>query len=828
MTTSKESCGIHPFVALWYLYLRQLKALLHKRFIFARRNPKAIFTQIFLPSLFVSIAMTVAFYRPTSGSDPPVVMSTSNYHRYTGWGQNIVPVFIRKVDENHPAPEARKILDSIIQPSGLGSNCLMTDSSETASFDQFLPPRFPLNSTFVNFIKSCWRVRRNEFRLNKGYVPMNIPQTFQISYPGNRNKLEEFIETALQEFKDTSDYKCKCWYEHTGVECNKEVIQGQKESESTAGFVSMTGDEIVFLSKKDENDFLLSTYQESQLNRFGGYSIGGTRHDVNIDFSLRSSERLRTLVKREELYVYYDLKPRQTIPTYINAINNAILRANIDPEIQGNPNTFGITLINHPLNNTRLMSLEYFETGTDVVIALFIIIAMSFVPASFVVFLVSERYSNAKHLQMVSGMSPLIFWISNYIWDMLNYLVPASACILILIWFDLDAYTSKENLPVVVFLFLLFGWSITPMMYPPSFLFSVPSTAYIVLIVGNLFFGVTAILSVFLLDRFVQEDELLLNVRYVLEYIFLLLPNYNLGRCLAKLAINDVQNKFNIQIGQSHRYISSFDWKVSGQALTAMAFEGMAFFILTILIQYRFFLRKKRLPVTSDPIENEDVDVAAERSRVLSEAYKSKNRQNDEIVFENLSKVYKKSKTNVLAVDRICLGVPQGECFGLLGVNGAGKTSTFKMLTGHASISAGDALIHQHSVVHDLKNVHSAIGYCPQFDALFGELTVIEHLELYAAIRGLSSTKKSEVLNWVLSTLNLRDHMSKQTRTLSGGNKRKLSAAIALLGNPKVVLLDEPTSGMDPIARRFLWDLIKSVVKSGHSVILTSHRLVNW
>ena len=114
---SNESCGMHPIFDVWYLYLRQLNALLQKQFIYARRNPKAIFTPIFLTSLFVSIAMTVAFYRLTSGSDPAAIMSTTNYHRYTGWGNNIVPVFIREVSEDRTAPETRKILESLIQPA---------------------------------------------------------------------------------------------------------------------------------------------------------------------------------------------------------------------------------------------------------------------------------------------------------------------------------------------------------------------------------------------------------------------------------------------------------------------------------------------------------------------------------------------------------------------------------------------------------------------------------------------------------------------------------------------------------------------------------------
>jgi ABC-type multidrug transport system ATPase subunit len=127
--------------------------------------------------------------------------------------------------------------------------------------------------------------------------------------------------------------------------------------------------------------------------------------------------------------------------------------------------------------------------------------------------------------------------------------------------------------------------------------------------------------------------------------------------------------------------------------------------------------------------EEEDADVSTERTRVLRS---SKNE--DLLHVENLVKVYQGSHT---AVNHLCWGVPVGECFGLLGVNGAGKSSTFRMLTGDTLISSGDAFIDGHSVKNERKHCNKYIGYCPQFDALYDELSPREHLALYARYKVL-------------------------------------------------------------------------------------------
>lgn len=158
----------------------------------------------------------------------------------------------------------------------------------------------------------------------------------------------------------------------------------------------------------------------------------------------------------------------------------------------------------------------------------------------------------------------------------------------------------------------------------------------------------------------------------------------------------------------------------------------------------------------------------------------------------------------------------RSECFGLLGVNGAGKTSTFKMLTGDETISSGEAWVDGISVRTNMNQVHQRIGYCPQFDALIDDLTGRETLKIFALLRGVPRHEIDYVSKTLADELNFTKHLDKRIKAYSGGNKRKLSTALvslnfisqnckkvskqiefqALIGDPTVIYLDEPTSGM--------------------------------
>ncbi len=184
----------------------------------------------------------------------------------------------------------------------------------------------------------------------------------------------------------------------------------------------------------------------------------------------------------------------------------------------------------------------------------------------------------------------------------------------------------------------------------------------------------------------------------------------------------------------------------------------------------------------------------------------------------NLTKKYK----NTVAVDGLNLEIAEGELFALLGVNGAGKTTTVKMLSCLAKPTSGDAYLMGESIIGSPSAVKRIIALSPQDTAVAPMLTVRENLELICGIQGFSKQKCVERVSSLSDDLALREVLDRKAGKLSGGWQRRLSIAMALISEPKILFLDEPTLGLDVIARSELWDLIRSL-KGKMTVILTTH-----
>lgn len=188
------------------------------------------------------------------------------------------------------------------------------------------------------------------------------------------------------------------------------------------------------------------------------------------------------------------------------------------------------------------------------------------------------------------------------------------------------------------------------------------------------------------------------------------------------------------------------------------------------------------------------------------------------IKIENLTKQYK----DVKAVNCLSLEIEQGELFSLLGVNGAGKTTTIKMLSCLTAPTSGDATVLGESITKNPTAVKASIGVSPQETAVAAGLTVRENLELICGIYAFSKEKAKEKISSLSSMLGLDSVMNKKASKLSGGYARRLSIAMALISEPKVLFLDEPTLGLDVIARSELWDVIRTL-KGKVTIILTTH-----
>ncbi len=181
-----------------------------------------------------------------------------------------------------------------------------------------------------------------------------------------------------------------------------------------------------------------------------------------------------------------------------------------------------------------------------------------------------------------------------------------------------------------------------------------------------------------------------------------------------------------------------------------------------------------------------------------------------------------KNYKNLTAVNKLNLEIRQGELFSLLGENGAGKTTTIKMLTCLTKPSDGDAFIAGYSVTKQSEKVKRLIGVSPQETAIAPNLTVKENLELICGIHGFSKSKTKEKIEELCKQFTLDTVFKRKAGRLSGGWQRRVSIAMALVGEPKIIFLDEPTLGLDVIARHELWSVISSL-KGKSTVVLTTH-----
>jgi ABC-2 type transport system ATP-binding protein len=186
---------------------------------------------------------------------------------------------------------------------------------------------------------------------------------------------------------------------------------------------------------------------------------------------------------------------------------------------------------------------------------------------------------------------------------------------------------------------------------------------------------------------------------------------------------------------------------------------------------------------------------------------------------ENLVKVF----GTFVAVDHVSLQVPKGEIFGFLGPNGAGKSTTIRMLCGLLTPTSGRASVAGFDVAAEPESVKRNIGYMSQKFSLYDDLTVEQNIDFFTGMYGVPRDRRAERKDYVLRMANLTEHRDSLTRTLSGGWKQRLALGCAILHDPPVVFLDEPTSGVDPITRGTFWDLIGDLSRTGHTVFVTTH-----
>ncbi|NXG05075.1 ABCA9 protein, partial [Sakesphorus luctuosus] len=246
---------------------------------------------------------------------------------------------------------------------------------------------------------------------------------------------------------------------------------------------------------------------------------------------------------------------------------------------------------------------------------------------------------------------------------------------------------------------------------------------------------------------------------------------------------------------------------------------------------FRISPRKESSHQHPTELEEEDEDVKAEREAVKNAIAARSQEEKSVIIVSNLCKEYKikqagsvfkkKKKT---ATKNVSFCVKKGEVLGLLGPNGAGKSTAIKMITGETTPAAGQVLMKRGDGAASQEHGPACLGYCPQENPLWLDLTVLEHLRVYAAVKGLRREDSEAAVTRIVNALQLQDYLKKKARKLSAGITRKLCVAVCVLGHPSVLLLDEPSTGMDPNGQRCVWKTIRDALKTKESgAILTTH-----
>ena len=471
---------------------------------------------------------------------------------------------------------------------------------------------------------------------------------------------------------------------------------------------------------------------------------------------------------------------------------------------------------NFPFPLTYSQSLVY-SLPASFILVTGLGMGFGFIPSSIIILLSHERTTGIKHLHRISGLSILVYWIGNFIWDMVKQLMMVITTISLIFMTDFTMLKGNSNYSMICGLIIAYSFNSTLFSYMLSFLFKSSSSANVNSLLIHLISGclLPNVLVIILNYKF---------SRSVLAYFIWFLrffPNFSLNWGIMKL----VNNVYITTISNKKQIPNDLSWEGSGQELFMLWIECVfCIFAIAIaeVIEHRPYIcsRKPNVDSALPSVHLIDDDVEAEARRA------KQTDPNDVVVnVKSMSKFFSAKGSAKIAVDDLSFNIYRGECFTILGVNGAGKTTTFKILTGTTAPTRGIVHIHGFNIKTEINKVRQSLGYCPQYDVLNDTLTARETLEMYSSFRGIPKIAQRQSVEKVLDLVDLTEHADFVCGHYSGGNKRKLCLGISILGFPELIILDEPTAGMDPESRKKVWKLLNELKVNQCSIILTSHSM---
>ncbi|XP_066422009.1 ATP-binding cassette sub-family A member 10-like [Molothrus aeneus] len=541
--------------------------------------------------------------------------------------------------------------------------------------------------------------------------------------------------------------------------------------------------------------------------------------EENITEELEHNGALR-LFREDQSYrftVLCHLEAVNCFPVLVNVISNALLRSL--------NSTRHIQVWSHPFLSLR--NPKYWDYVMSVYLVYMLLLFPGF-PPHFAMGYTQDCKMGARAQLRISGLFPSAYWCGQALVD-----IPL-CCILLFSMFGIQfAMNSKISGSA----------SITFMLVTGMFGYGISLIFLIYLISFNSRKGWNSDLWSFILIMVCLISVIISSVidnlgrpisLYILSFLF---PVYSL-MCFA------------IDFGTDSHILWDTEpfSSASGSHVLIAVFAPYIHSALFVLLLRFLELKYGKAVLRRDPIfrisprkessqqhpkelEEEDEDVRAEREAVRNALVAPSQDEESVIIVSNLCKEYEIKQAGSLfkkqkktATKNLSFCVKKGEVLGLLGPNGAGKSTTIKMITGETALTAGKVLLKRGDGGGSLEQAPAFLGCCPQENPLWLELTPLQHLRIYAAVKGLHQEDAAAAVHRIVNTLELRDYLNKKVRKLPPGITRKLCVALSLLGNPSVLLLDEPSTSMDPNGQRCVWKAIRDALKSKESgAILTTH-----
>ncbi|KAG0694048.1 hypothetical protein DFH29DRAFT_859873 [Suillus ampliporus] len=539
------------------------------------------------------------------------------------------------------------------------------------------------------------------------------------------------------------------------------------------------------------NATFVSTIQQDYLNlSFGGISIDTQTGD--------------------SLFAWEASPPGFTGPTMMNLATNILYNRAL--------NASGNTASTPSLIFANYASFPHLAAGTlvDLKWVAFFGAAMAVFPAFFSLYVSRERRSAVQAMQLSNGLSdPIGLWIGHLLWDSI-FSVTLATIIIIIFAVVTNQFNGLGFFWVVLVLYgivgALFAYCVSLFMSSPLSSFAAVAgyqiVMYILYLAGYLLTLTYATTS--------QSSNIITIIHFtlsVLSPVASVMRSAFVSVNLFSLLCDGTTPVTTSSLGDIMRY--------GGPILYLFVYGFVLFGILVWVdsgsIIPRRFLNTKRRQVRMDELQ---ANFEANRQDVAAEAHEVAH-SSDALRLLHLTKAFDGNKV----VDDVSYGVSRDTIFAMLGPNGAGKTTTFNMIRGDVVPDMGDVLIKGISVLTSPRTARLSLGVCPQFTAIDSQLTVREHLMIYGRLKGLNRgyELKTNVEALMVAT-SLHMYADRLASQLSGGNQRKLSLAIALIGNPSVVLIDEFSTGIDAKMKRDMWGTLRNVAV-GKAIVITTHSM---